>query len=182
MNPRRRITDLMLQTEDLEKVHATGFDLQDVKIAFNHDIKVNVAGIEIDAKEGEIMNLPRYVATVLEDEKHGQIQEMDMVVELKQAIVKENVQGEFELATLDEHFYIKLKAYMKKLPESDFDKVESMLNSLLRKRHGKIVHLADSSKLTAELSSKMTVEEREFYNNLHNISADFTKQILGEKK
>ena len=83
----------MLQTEDLEKVHATGFDLQDVKIAFNHDIKVNVAGIEIDAKEGEIMNLPRYVATVLEDEKHGQIQEMDMVVELKQAIVKENVQG-----------------------------------------------------------------------------------------
>ncbi|MDG7054458.1 MAG: hypothetical protein JRZ95_04010, partial [Nitrososphaerota archaeon] len=71
-----------------------------------------------------------------------------MVVELKQAIVKENVQGEFELATLEPHFYIKLKSYMKTLEQSDFDKVESMLNSLVRKRKGKIIHLADSSKLT----------------------------------
>lgn len=182
MSARRQITDPMLHAKDIEKVHATGFELQDVKFSFDRDIKVSVAGIEIDAKEGEIMNLPRHVAYVLEDEKHGQIQEADMVVELKQAIVKENVQGEFELATLDEHFYIKLKAYMRKLPESDFDRVESMLNSLLRKRQGKIVHLADSSKLTAELSGKMTIEEREFYNGLHNISAAFTKQILGDKK
>ena len=46
----------------------------------------------------------------------------------------------------------------------------------------KLFILADSSKLTAELSSKMTVEEREFYNNLHNISVEFTKQIIGDKK
>lgn len=170
----------MLQTRDLERVHATGFELEDVKIAFTRDIKVSVSGIEIDAKDGEIMNLPRYVARVLEEQGHGQIQEPDMVVELKQSIVKENVQGEFELSTLDEHFYIKLKSYMKKLSESDFDKAESMLNSLVRKRHGKIVHLADSSKLTAELSSKMTVEEREFYNNLHEISTEFTSKLLGD--
>ena len=179
---RGRITDLMSQTKDLEKVHVTGFELEDVKIAFEHDIKIGVAGIEIDAKAGEIMNLPRYVARVLEEEKHGQIQEKDMIVELKQAIVKENAQGEFELATLEEHFYVKLKAYMKKLPESDYDKVESMLNSLLRKRHGKIVHLADSSKLTAELAGKMTVEEKEFYNGLHSISTEFTRQILDNGK
>ncbi len=172
----------MPQTKDLDRAHATGFELQDVKFAFVHDVKISVAGIKIEAKEGEIMNIPRYVAAVLEDEKHGQIQEVDMVVELKQAIVKENVQGEFELATLEEHFYIKLKAYMKKLPDSDRDKVESMLNTLLRKRHGKIIHLADSSKLTAELSGKMTVEEREFYNNLHDTSAAFTAQIIGDGK
>ena len=52
-----------------------------------------------------------------------------MIVELKQAVVKENVQGEFEIATLDPHFYIKLKSQMKKLEQSDFDKVESMLES-----------------------------------------------------
>ena len=116
----------------------------------------------------------------MEKEKLGQIQDTDMVVELKQAIVKENVQGAFEISTLEPHFYIKLKAYMKRLNESDFDKVQSMLNTLVRKRHGKIIHLADSSKLTADLAKKMTVEEREFYNNLHNISEEFTKQILGD--
>ena len=95
--------------------------------------------------------------------------------------MKENVQGEFELATLDPHFYIKLKSQMKKLPQTDFDKVESMLNQLVRKRQGKIIRLADSSKLTANLSSKLTFEEREFYNNLHNISKNFSKSVLGDK-
>lgn len=171
----------MVQANDLEKIHTTGFELEDVKIAFGRDIKTDVAGITIDAREGEIMNLPRYVANILEEQQYGKVQDTDMMVELKQALVKENVKDEFELATLDEHFYIKLKSYMKKLPKPDYDETESMLNSLLRKRHGKIVHLADSSKLTAELSNKMTVEEREFYNSLHETSAQFTAQILGEK-
>ena len=137
---------ILLQAEDLQKVHATGFDLEEVKVNILHDFKLDVADIQVDGKEGEILNFPRWIATILEEEKHGKIQDTDMVVELKQAIVKENVQGEFELSTLDQHFYIKLKAYMKRLEESDYDKVESMLNSLVRKRHGKIIHLADSFK------------------------------------
>ena len=171
----------MVSISDLEKVHATGVNLEEVKVTFNHDIKVNVAGINVEAKQGEILNVPRWVAEILESDKHVEIQDTDMIVELKQAIVKENVQGEFELATLDPHFYIKLKSQMKKLPQADFDKVESMLNQLVRKRQGKIVRLADSSKLTANLSSKLTFEESEFYNNLHNISQNFSKSVLGDK-
>ena len=171
----------MLSNSELSKVHHTGFDLEDVKVTFLHDIKITVAGIDIQGKQAGILNIPRWIAKVLEKEKHVIVQDTDMVVELKQAIVKENVQGEFELATLDLHFYIKLKSYMKTLEQSDFDKVESMLNSLVRKRKGKIVHLADSSKLTTNLASKLTVEEKEYYNNLYNISTDFTKQILGEQ-
>lgn len=172
----------MLNTAELAKVHSRGFDLEDVKVTFLHDIKINVAGVDIDGKQGEILNIPRWVANVLESEKHITIEEQDMVVELKQATVKENVQGEFELATLDPHFYVRLLSYMKKLPKEDFDKVESMLNSLLRKRQGKIIHLADSSKLTADLSQKLTLEERSFYEKIYNTSKEFKKQILGDKK
>lgn len=169
-----------MNTTSLEKVHRTSFELEDVKVSLLQDLKLDVAGVNVTGNQGEMLNIPRWVASVLEKEKLGQIQDTDMVVELKQAIVKENVQGAFEISTLEPHFYIKLKAYMKRLNESDFDKVQSMLNTLVRKRHGKIIHLADSSKLTAELAKKMTVEEREFYNNLHNISEEFTKQILGD--
>ncbi|RDJ32307.1 MAG: hypothetical protein DWQ18_08605 [Crenarchaeota archaeon] len=169
-----------MNTASLEKVHRTSFELEDVKVSLLQDLKLDVAGVNVTGNQGEMLNIPRWVASVLEKEKLGQIQDTDMVVELKQAIVKENVQGAFEISTLEPHFYIKLKAYMKRLNESDFDKVQSMLNTLVRKRHGKIIHLADSSKLTADLAKKMTVEEREFYNNLHNISEEFTKQILGD--
>jgi len=172
----------MLNSTELAKVHHTGFDLEDVKVTFLHDLKIKVASVDIEGKQGEMLNIPRWVATVLESEKHLTIQETDMIVELKQATVKENVQGEFELATLEPHFYIRLLSYMKKLPKDDFDKVESMLNSLVRKRQGKIIHLADSSKLTADLSKKLTIEEKLFYEKIYDTSTDFKKQILGDHK
>ena len=172
----------MLNNTELAKVHHTGFDLEDVKVTFLHDLKIKVANVDVEGKQGEILNIPRWVATVLESEKHVTIEETDMIVELKQATVKENVQGEFELATLEPHFYVRLLSYMKKLPKDDFDKVESMLNSLVRKRQGKIIHLADSSKLTTDLSQKLTIEERSFYEKIYNTSTDFKKQILGDHK
>ena len=172
----------MLSSSELSKVHHTGFDLEDVKVTFLHDIKINVAGVNVEGKQGEILNIPRWVANVLESDKHVNIEDTDMEVELKQATVKENVQGEFELATLDPHFYVRLISFMKKLPKDEFDKVESMLNSLVRKRQGKIIHLADSSQLTADLSQKLTLEERAFYEKIYNTSSDFKKQILGDKK
>lgn len=172
----------MLNSTELAKVHHTGFDLEDVKVTFLHDLKIKVASVDVEGKQGEMLNIPRWVATVLELEKHVTIQETDMIVELKQATVKENVQGEFELATLEPYFYIRLLSYMKKLPKDDFDKVESMLNSLVRKRQGKIIHLADSSKLTTDLNQKLTIEERSFYEKIYNTSTDFKKQILGDHK
>lgn len=172
----------MMSTDDIVRVHTTGYRLEEVKVILHHDIKLNIKGIEIEGKQGEILNVPRWIAEVLESEKHAKIEDIDMVVELKQALVKENIQGEFDLATLDPHFYIRLKSYMKKLPASDYDKVESMLNTLVRKRQGKIIHLADSSKLTSSLSQKLTVEERLFYENIYKNSIDFKNQILGDKK
>ena len=172
----------MLNNTELAKVHHTGFDLEDVKVTFLHDLKIKVSDVDVEGKQGEILNIPRWVATVLESEKHVTIEEKDMIVELKQATVKENVQGEFELATLEPHFYVRLLSYMKKLPKDDFDKVQSMLNSLVRKRQGKIIHLADSSKLTADLSQKLTIEERSFYEKIYNTSTDFKKQLLGDNK
>ena len=71
---------------------------------------------------------------------------------------------------------------MQNLPKDDFDKVESMLNQLIRMRQGKIIRLADSSTLTSDLGSKLSVEEEVFYNQIHNASIEFKKQIIGKKK
>jgi DNA replication factor GINS len=171
----------MIDTQDMVKVHTTGYDLEEVKIILNHDIKLNISGIEIEGKQGEMLNIPRWISQVLESENHAKLQDIDMLVELKQATVKENVQGEEHLSTLDPHFYIRLKSYMKTLLPQDFDKIESMLITLVRKRQGKIVRLADSSKLTANLSQKLTIEERLFYENIYKNATDFRKQILGDK-
>ncbi len=173
---------------ELVHMHSIGNSLKDVKVEFKKDLKLDTLGISIDGKQGEIINIPGWIADVLESEKHVEIQDVDMLVELKQAVEKEKMLGQFDLATLqvqqqtDPHFYIKMKSYMKRLPEKDYDVVESMLNTLLRTRQTKIIRIADASKLTAEISQKLSIEEREFYNNLHDNSSKFSKTIIGSKK
>jgi len=171
-----------LELEDVIKAHSIGYSLEDVKVEFKHDLKMDVSGVHINGKANEMMNIPRWVADILESEKHIILYEQDMIKELKQAQVKEEIADEDSLATLEKHFYIKLNAYMKKLETVDFDKTESMLNRLVRIRQGKIVRLADSSKLTSDLSSKLSVEEEVYYNQIHNASLAFKDQILGKKK
>ncbi len=173
---------------ELVRIHSIENGLKDVKVEFKKDLKLDILDISVEGKQGEILNIPRWVAEVLESEKHVEIQDVDMLVELKQAVEKEKMLGQFDLSTLqvqqqaDPHFYIKMKSYMKRLPEKDYDKVESMLNTLLRTRQTKIIRLADSSKITAEISQKLSIEELEFYNNLHDNSSRFSKSIIGNKK
>ena len=173
---------------ELVNMHSIGNSLKDVKVEFKKDLKLDVSDISIDGKQGEILNIPRWIADILESEKQIEIQDVDMLVELKQAVEKEIMLGQFDLSTLqvqqqaDPHFYIKMKSYMKRLSEKDYDKVEGMLNKLLRTRQTKIIRLADASKLTSNISQKLSVEEREFYNNLHDNSTKFSKTILGNKK
>ena len=171
-----------MELEDVIKVHSVGFDLEEVKVEFKHELKMDVSGIKIEGKESEIMNIPRWVAEILESENHVILHEQDMLTELKQAKVKEDVQGEESLSSLDKHFYIQINSYMKKLSKDDSDKVESMLNELVRIRQGKIVRLADSSKLTSDLMSKLSVEEQVYYNEIHKASLEFKKQVIGDRK
>ena len=56
-------------------------------------------------------------ADVLQSEKHVEIKDSETLVELKQAAMKEEVHGDFDLITLEPHFYIKIKSYMERLPE-----------------------------------------------------------------
>ena len=171
-----------MELEDVIKVHSVGYGLEEVKVEFKHDLKMDVSGVKIEGKESEIMNIPRWVAEILESEKHIILHEQDMLTELKQSKVKEDVQGEESLSTLDKHFYIKMKSYMKKLSKDDSDRVESMLNELVRIRQGKIVRLADSSKLTSDLASKLSVEEEVYFNQIYEASVEFSKQVMGEKE
>jgi DNA replication factor GINS len=171
-----------LDISEVIQIHTIGYRLQDVKVNFGHDIKIETPEVSIDAKHGEILSIPRWVSDVLSSEKLAEIQDIDMVVALKQAIVKENVQGDFDLSTLEPEFYIKMNSFMQRLPQQDKDKLESMLNSLVRKRQGKIIKLADSSKLTSESAKKLTIEERALFDYIYNNSITFKKQVLSDKK
>ncbi len=47
-------------------------------------------------------------------------------------------------------------------------------------RRGKLVKLADSTKLNSDLYNKLTVEENIFFKTIHDNSIKFEKQIRGD--
>lgn len=168
-----------MKIESVRGLYGIAFALENVKATLLRDISINVSEFQVEGKEDESLNIPRWIAEVLEADGHATVEDTDMVVELKQATVKENVQGDFELGTLEPYFYIGMRSYLKRLPENDAARVASMLKTLVRKRQSKIVRRADSSDLTADLTKKLTVEERVFYNSIRAISTGFGKSVLG---
>lgn len=170
-----------MDIEKVEKVHSIGYALKDTKFTVGQDFKVNVAKVKVEGSQGEVNNIPRWVGKVLADNNLGSIDSADMVTELKQALSKEKMVGEYQISTLDRHFYIKLKEAMKELGKDDYDRVESMLLELFRMRRGKLVKLADSIKLTSDLYNKITVEENIFYQSIYENSKEFENHIRGDK-
>ena len=160
-------------------MHSIGYRLKDAKITVNRDFKFNVAGVKIEGTQGDTNNMPQWVGKILSDHNLGVMDSPDMITELKQALSKEKMVGEYQISTLDPHFYIKLRESMKDLNRDDFDKVESMMLELFRMRRGKIVKIADSIKLNSELYHKLTVEENIFYKTIYDNSIEFERQITG---
>ncbi len=164
----------------MKKVHSVGHRLNDTKVTVNRDFKFNVAGIKTEGTSGEVINIPQWIGKILSENNLLTLNSPDMITELKQALSKEKMVGEYQISTLDPHFYIKLKESMKQLNRDDFDKVESMMLELFRMRRGKLVKIADSIKLNSELSNKLTVEENIFYKTIHENSVEFERQIRGD--
>jgi DNA replication factor GINS len=169
-----------MEIENVEKLHEIGYGLKDSKVTLSRDIKFNVAKVNVEGKTGEIMNLPQWVGKILADNNLGELDSQDMVTELKQALSKEKMVGEYQVSTLDPHFYIKLKQYMQTLQRDDFNHTESMLLELFRMRRGKLVKLADSTKLNSDLYNKLTVEESVFFKTIYDNSKNFEKQIKSD--
>ncbi len=169
-----------MEIDKIEKVHSVGHRLKDAKVTVNRDFKFNVAGIKTEGTLGGVINMPQWIGKILTDNNLASLDSPDMITELKQALSKEKMVGEYQLSILDPHFYIKLKESMKQLNRDDFDKVESMMLELFRMRRGKLVKIADSIKLNSELHNKLTVEENIFYKTIHENSVEFEKQIRGD--
>ncbi len=170
-----------MEIDKIEKVHSIGYRLKDAKVTVNQDFKYNVAGMKIEGTQGDTNNMPQWVGKILSENNIVTLNSPDMITQLKQALSKEKMVGEYQIYTLDPHFYIRLKESMKELNNDDFDKVESMMLELFRMRRGKLVKIADSIKLNSELYNKLTVEENIFYKTIHENSIEFEKQIRGDK-
>ncbi|SRR5579883_3012542 len=174
--------------EVLNDSYRVGYALEDVRVAFRRDVKISVGNISIDAKAGDMSSIPRWVAKILAGQDAVEVQSEDLAAYLLRAISRERIAKAHELSGVDADFYTRASDYLESLKERVKERErerererESLVNSLnefVDYRVSKIAKLAAVSPLTAELESRLSIEEREMYMSINRAVADFRKVVL----
>jgi DNA replication factor GINS len=171
MTPRHKI-------ETIQSAYHFEYMMQDIRITYKRDLKVSVGSITIDAREGDISSLPRWLAKLLVEESAIEIQDNDSSAYISRALNRERISKPHDLSGLDPDFYIRVHDYLEGLNEREKESITVSLLSFVTSRLEKIVKLAAASALSPELEAKLSVEEKELYLLIHSYSSEFKQKVL----
>ena len=171
MTPRHKI-------ETIQSAYHFEYMMQDIRVTYKRDLKVSVGSITIDAREGDISSLPRWLAKLLVEESVIEIQDNDSSAYISRAFNRERISKPHDLSGLDPDFYIRVHDYLEGLNEREKESITVSLLSFVASRLEKIVKLAAASALSPELEAKLSVEEKELYLLIHSYSSEFKQKVL----
>lgn len=155
-----------------------GYMVEEVRVSYTKDVRMNVGNLAIEAKEGDMSSLPRWVAKILSEQGAVEIQSNDLAAYLSRAMNRERIAKPHDLSGIDVDFYVRVNDYLEGLRERERENLLVSLNTFVASRLEKIVKLAAASPLSPELESRLAAEEKELYLVIHNASGKFKKGVL----
>ena len=108
-------SSLQGKIEIIQGAYHLEYLMEDVRVTYKHDVKVSVDGVTIDAKEGEISSIRRWVAKILVEQGDIEIQDSDISAYLSRALNRERIAKPHDLSGLDPDFYIRINDYLERL-------------------------------------------------------------------
>lgn len=166
--------------ESLRNTYLLGYLLEEIRVTFKSDVKISINDINIDAKEGDILLLPRWLTKILSKKNLIEIQDNEMSSYVSKALNRERISKPHDISGIDADFYIRVDDFLKNLNEKERETLMVSLNSFVISRLGKIVKLAAASSLSAETESKLSAEERQLYNFINTSSLAFKESVLSK--
>lgn len=168
------------QMDFVQKFYSIKYLMEEIRITFKRNFSINIDGLSFDAKEGEIDSVPRWLAQILEENNSIEIQDTDVLIYISRSLNRERISKPHDLSGIDLDFYIRANDFIKRLKDKEKESLLVSLNSFVTSRIEKIVKLAAASSLSIELEKKLSAEEKELYNFIHQSSSEF-KQITVNK-
>ncbi|HUH99907.1 MAG TPA: hypothetical protein VLY65_02590 [Nitrososphaerales archaeon] len=141
------------------------------------------------AKEGERMELPRWVAEELVDLGLAELQEEPFDVEIFKALTREKMLASPQLSPLEPNFYIRMRrrlAVIKagvekgKYRREDYEKLRMASYDLIGRRLSKLLSISSSASVKT-ITDRITPEEKAFFTMSSSISASWKTALLGEQ-
>ncbi|MGH9997615.1 MAG: hypothetical protein ACRD7F_06355 [Nitrososphaeraceae archaeon] len=164
--------------ESLRNTYLLEYLLEEIRVTFKSDVKISINDINIDAKEGDILLLPRWLTKILSKKNLIEIQDNEMSSYVSKALNRERISKPHDVSGIDADFYIRVDDFLKSLNEKERETLMVSLNSFVISRLGKIVKLAAASSLSAEMETKLSAEEKQLYNFINTSSLAFKESVL----
>lgn len=164
--------------ESLKNTYLLEYLLEEIRVTFKSDVKISINEINIDAKEGDILLLPRWFTKILLKKNLVEIQDNEVSSYVSKALNRERISKPHDISSVDVDFYIRVNDFLESLNEKERENLMVSLNSFVMSRLGKIVKLAAASSLSAEMESKLSAEEKQLYNFVHTSSLAFKESVL----
>jgi DNA replication factor GINS len=172
------VTSSEPRIEAIQNTYQLGYMMEEVRVSYKKDAKMNVGNIAIDAKEGDMSSLQRWVAKILVEQGAVEIQSNDITGYISRTINRERIAKPHDLSGVDIDFYVRVNEYLEGLRERERENLIVSLNTFVASRLEKIVKLAAASPLSAELEAKLAAEEKELYILINNVSTKFKREVL----
>ena len=164
--------------ESIQGIYQLGYMLEEVRVTYKEDVKMSVGNIVIDAKEGDMSSLPRWIAKILIQQRAVEIQSNDVTGYISRTMNRERIAKPHDLSGVDVDFYVRVNDYLEGLKERERENLIVSLNTFVASRLEKIVKLAAASSLSPELEGKLSAEEKELYILINKVSTKFKKGVL----
>jgi DNA replication factor GINS len=164
--------------ESIQSIYQLGYMLEEVRVTYKEDANMCIGSLVIDAKEGDMSTLPRWIAKILAEQGTVEIQSSDATGYISRTLNRERIAKPHDLSGVDIDFYVRVNDYLEGLRERERENLIVSLNTFVASRLEKIVKLAAASALSPELEGKLSAEEKELYIQINKVSTKFKKGVL----
>jgi len=140
------------------------------------------------SREGETVEIPRWMAEELVDLKLADAREEPFEVEIFKALTREKMLASPQLSQLEPDFYqrmrrriatIKAGVEKGKYRREDYEKLRADSYNLIGRRLSKLLSLSSSSSVQT-IADKITPEEKVFFSTCSAVSTEWKRSLLGE--
>ncbi len=162
--------------------------MSSVKVTARTDIpEANLSTFTLkEVSEGDVVEVPRWVAEVLEENNLVNLGEEGVEAELFRALQREKLQGPTQPSQLSKDIYLKLRRYLmilrRKNPhDPHYEKVKVSTQDLITTRMVKMVTMAGYTS-QPEPTILLSPEELLLYREIKELVSEWRSLVLGEEK
>lgn len=181
--------DRFSELENFLKDRELGHALTSVKVTLRQSIPRMEFGSVLleEKKEGEVLEIPRWIAEVLQELGLGEMMEESFEAELFKSLSRERMQESLQLSTLKADFYLRMKKFLEELRakrkrnlllKPDYDKLSISAYDLLTLRTSKLLYLASAPSPSTDLVRKITPEEAQLFDYVHKTVEKWRRLVL----